>query len=109
MSRKEKHAAKLKARGVVVSDTDGDRDGRVDEVSFKGQVLHFFGEVEVVFGLWVVVLMAVFTQSKGWESEVSYMDNKVNYVEPMFVVVIMAIASTRPVLRFAEYCVAALA
>jgi hypothetical protein len=105
----EKHAEKLKARGEKLPPTDVDHDGQVDEVSFMGQILHFFGEVEAVFGLWVVVLMAFFTQAKGWDSVVSYMDTKVNYVESMFVVVIMAIASTRPVLRFAEYCVAALA
>jgi hypothetical protein len=105
----EKHAEKLQARGQSVDPTDVDHDGVPDEVCFTGQVLHFLGEVEAVFGLWVVILMAFFTQAKGWASVLDYMDNKVNYVEPMFVVVIMAIASTRPVLRFAEYCVAALA
>lgn len=105
----EKHKAKMKASGVSETGTDNDHDGHPDEVSFIGQVLHFFGEVEAVFGLWVVVLMAAFTRAKGWTSVLDYMDNKVNYIEPMFVVVIMAIASTRPVLRFAEHCVRALA
>ena len=27
-----------------------------DEVSFAGQILHFLGEVEAVFGIWVLVL-----------------------------------------------------
>jgi hypothetical protein len=33
---------------------------------------------------------------------VGYIGNKVNFTEPMFVVVIMAIAGTRPVLKFSE-------
>src|SRR6185312_2344011 len=33
-----------------------------------------------------------------------YLDDTVNFTEPMFVVVIMALASTRPVLRLAEKC-----
>ena len=36
-----------------------------------------------------------------------YVLTRVNYTEPMFVVVIMALASTRPVLRFAERAAAA--
>ncbi|MFH1499118.1 MAG: putative Na+/H+ antiporter [Verrucomicrobiota bacterium] len=104
-----RHAARMMARGEAVPTTDNNEDGRPDEVSFGGQVLHFFGEVEAVFGLWVVVLLAVFTQVKGWASVLVYLDHGVTYTEPMFVVVIMAIASTRPVLRFAENCVRILA
>ncbi|MET0263304.1 MAG: putative Na+/H+ antiporter [Rariglobus sp.] len=73
-----------------------------EAVSFKGQVLHFFGEVEAVFGIWVIALAAAVTAFKGWPVVVDYIGNRVNFTEPMFVVVIMAIASTRPVLRLAE-------
>ena len=31
-----------------------------------------------------------------------YLNNTVNYTEPLFVVVIMALASTRPIVVFAE-------
>lgn len=83
--------------------------GEPEEVSFKGQVLHFFGEVEAVFGLWALVLMGALFWSKGWGTVVDYVGHKVNYTEPMFVVVIMALASTRPILRLAETCLRGIA
>ena len=98
----EKHAAKLAKRPVVR--TDSDEDGVPDEVSFKGQILHFLGEVEAVFGIWVLVLAGAITYYYGWSAVLDYVGHKVTFTEPMFVVVIMAIAGTRPVLRFAETC-----
>lgn len=100
----ESHHAHLKKTA-----TDNDEDGKRDEVSFKGQILHFFGEVEAVFGIWVIVLIGAITFDKGWSTVIDYVGHKVNFTEPMFVVVIMAIASTRPVLRFAEQCMSAIA
>jgi hypothetical protein len=72
-------------------------------VSFKGTVLHFFGEVEAVFGIWVIALLAALLYFVGFTEMKSYIMS-VNFTEPMFVFVIMAIASTRPILRFAEQC-----
>ena len=72
-------------------------------VSFKATLLHFFGEVEAVFGIWVVVLLAVLTGFHGLDAMKGYLAG-VNFTEPLFVVIIMALASTRPVLRFAEGC-----
>ena len=100
------HHEELKQR---VKDTDNDEDGLPDEVSFKGQILHFLGEVEAVFGIWAVVLLGALTVEKGWHTVVGYIDHQVNYTEPMFVVVIMAMASSRPVLRFARFCLQAIA
>jgi hypothetical protein len=102
----EAHQARLTARETP-GDSDG--DGRPDEVSFKGQMLHFLGEVEAVFGIWVLVLVGAVTLDRGWGTVIDYVGHRVNYTEPMFVVVIMAIASTRPVLRFAEQCLRAVA
>lgn len=100
----EEHAARIKAAGRKTVRTDLDEDGTPDEVSFKGQILHFFGEVEAVFGIWVLVLAGAVMYFYGWGTVVAYIGNRVNFTEAMFVVVIMAIASTRPVLRFAESC-----
>ncbi len=102
----EAHAAKVADRKRAQDNND---DGRPDEVSFKGQMLHFFGEVEAVFGIWVLVLMASLGFSKGWGTVVDYVGHRVNFTEAMFVVVIMALASTRPVLRVAEQCLRAVA
>lgn len=102
------HREKLLAR-YRDPETDNAGDGRPDEVSFKGQVLHFLGEVEVVFGLWVVVLLGALALDEGWDRTLSYIDFRVTYTEPMFVVVIMAMAASRPVLRFARQVMSALA
>jgi len=70
--------------------------------SVLAEILHFLGEIEVVFGLWAAVLLIVVTAYKGWETASHYFSGTVNYTEPLFVVVIMALASTRPVVGFAE-------
>jgi hypothetical protein len=72
-------------------------------VSFKATILHFFGEVEAIFGIWVIALLAALLYFVGFTEMKSYIMS-VNFTEPMFVFVIMAIASTRPILRFAEAC-----
>jgi hypothetical protein len=66
------------------------------------EALHFFGEVEVVFGLWAIVLLLALTAYAGWHTATHYVNDTVSYTEPLFVVVIMTIASTRPVISFAE-------
>jgi hypothetical protein len=83
--------------------------GRPPAPSVAAEVLHFFGEVEVVFGLWALVLTAVLTLGRGFETARHYLEGEVNYTEAMFVVVIMALASTRPILGLAESMVARLA
>ena len=77
-------------------------EGRRETPSVAAELLHFLGEVEVVFGLWAVVLMVAFTGYAGWHATTHYLNDTVNYTEPLFVVVIMALASTRPVVGFAE-------
>jgi hypothetical protein len=66
------------------------------------EILHFLGEVEVVFGLWVVPLLVAMAINVGWTETTHYLNDTVNYTEPLFVVVIMALASTRPIVALAE-------
>jgi len=70
--------------------------------SVKAEILHFFGEIEVIFGLWAVPLLLVMSGMHGWERAKHYVNDSVTYTEALFVVVIMALASTRPVLGLAE-------
>ena len=72
--------------------------------SVGGRVLHFLGEVGAVFGIWVLPLFALMILKVGWQPALEYVNHKVSYHEPLFVVVIMAIASTRPILNLAEVC-----
>jgi hypothetical protein len=83
-------------------DALAESQGRPPSPSLMAELLHFLGEVEVVFGLWAVLLLAATTTYAGWESAKHYFNDTVNYTEPLFVVVIMALASTRPVIGFAE-------
>ncbi len=88
------HEAKLKAQGIEDK----------NNVSFKAEIMHFLGEVEAIFGIWLVPLIISALFMYPWGTITSYFDylyvNK--YAEPIFVVVIMAIASTRPILQFSE-------
>lgn len=104
----ERHAAKIKERKESEL-ADSDNDGQPNEVSFGGQVLHFLGEIEAVFGIWVIVLAGAITWFKGWNAVVGYISGHVSYTEPLFVVIIMALAATRPVLALAERCLSAVA
>jgi hypothetical protein len=83
--------------------------GRPTRPSVRAEVLHFFGEVEVVFGLWVIPLLMTIVASQGWATAVQYLNSTVNYTEPLFVIVIMALASTRPIVLLAESALRAVA
>jgi len=80
------------------------RQGLVDRhsVSIKAGLFHFLGEIEVVFGIWAVALMVAIVFFYDIGTAVHYISQGVNYTEPMFVVVIMLLASTRPILLLAE-------
>ncbi|MCU0786930.1 MAG: putative Na+/H+ antiporter [Verrucomicrobia bacterium] len=77
-------------------------EGAKDDVSFRASLFHFLGEVEAVFGIWVIPLMVMMVWKVGAEATLNYVDHRVGYHEPIFVVVIMALSATRPVLNLAE-------
>lgn len=97
---RDEHAGKI--RGKSNAGDSATLEGAKDRVSFKAEIMHFLGEVEAIFGIWVVPLLVAVTIFKGWPTAEDYISHRVIFTEPMFVVVIMCIASTRPVLRFAE-------
>lgn len=72
------------------------------DVSFLAKLLHFLGEIEAIFGIWVLALVAAIFYFHDWSTAIGYVNGTVNYTEPMFVVVIMTIAATRPILNLAE-------
>jgi len=69
--------------------------------SIPAAILHFLGEVEAVFGLWVIPLAIAIVMVKGSAVMTTYIDQTVTYTEPLFVVIIMAIAASRPVVQAA--------
>src|SRR5215831_4517300 len=70
----------------------------------SARVLHFLGEVEAIFGIWVLPLFVLMIEEVGWQPTLDYLNYRVSYHEALFVVIIMAITSTQPVLRLAEQC-----
>jgi Putative Na+/H+ antiporter len=81
---------------------------RQDALQFRAQLFHFMGEIEAVFGIWLIPLGLAIVLMKGWPTLVAYITS-ISPAEPVFVVVIMAMASSLPVLRFAETLLAKVA
>ena len=71
-------------------------------------LFHLLGEVEVVFGFWAAVLIAVMAAVEGGTKAIDYAESR-QYTEPLFVFVIMVVAGSRPVLEAIKGLVAALA
>ncbi len=74
-------------------------------VSFRATILHYFAEVEAVFGIWLIPLFCAFAYFFSWKDAFAYIDdlafNHQKYTEPLFVMVVMCIAATRPVIYIA--------
>ena len=72
--------------------------------SIGENLFHFLAETEVVFGLWASALFAGIAILNGSiHAAVDYIDSlKENYAEPKFVLVVMVVAATRPVVNLAE-------
>ena len=69
---------------------------------------HLLGEVEVVFGFWAIVLVALMIALQGRVAATQYVDSR-DYTEPMFVFAIMVVAGSRAVLQVARMVAALLA
>jgi hypothetical protein len=75
-----------------------------EKLIFRAQLFHFMGEVEAVFGIWLVPLFVAIIAFHGWSTMVEYVGN-VNVSDAIFVVVIMAIAGSLPIIRFTEIAI----
>lgn len=75
---------------------------RYPEGSIAENVLHFLAETEVVFGLWGAVLFVGIACIQRSIAEAVHYIEKLNFTEPKFVLVIMVVAATRPVVVLAE-------
>ena len=111
MAHKHEHQHKEKIKELGLTAEAKPHDDAKDDVSFRANLYHFLGEVEAIFGIWVVALAGSILWffgvrgdglAAGFQQLKYYIGKDVNFTEPMFVVIIMAIAATRPVVRFAE-------
>ena len=62
---------------------------------------HFMAEVEAVFGMWAGLFLLIMIGVSGVHAPVQYLES-LNFTEPGFVFVIMAMAGTRPIIKLAE-------
>ncbi len=69
---------------------------------------HFLSEVEVVFGFWAFVFILMIAGMESTDAAVHYLEG-VHFTEAAFVFVIMAMASTKPVMETASIGMAFLA
>jgi hypothetical protein len=72
------------------------------EGSIPENLFHFLAETEVVFGIWAAVLFFGIAALSGSVGEaVNYIEG-LNYTESKFVLVVMVVAATRPIVSLAE-------
>jgi hypothetical protein len=71
-------------------------------VHHGAKLFHFFGEVEVVFGLWVIALSAAIIFFYDRPTWINYISHDVNFTEALFVVTVMILAASRPILKLVE-------
>jgi hypothetical protein len=73
------------------------------------EALHFLGEIETVFGVWAIALLGAIVAFFNWTTAVHYLTYSVNFTEAFFVIVIMTLASSRPILKLSEGIMAKIA
>lgn len=74
---------------------------RYPEGSVAENFFHLLGEVEIVFGLWAMILALSVALMVSPKSAIQFIESA-DFTEPAFVFAIMTIAATRPVLDFAR-------
>lgn len=77
--------------------------------SIAENVLHFLAETEVVFGLWAAVLFACVALVEGSVNKAVHYIESLNFTEAKFVLVVMVVAATRPVVLLGEAILNAIA
>ena len=61
-------------------------------------IWHLLGEIEVVFGLWAMILTLSMFALAGKAATLEYLESR-DFTEPLFVFAIMVVAGTRPILQ----------
>ncbi len=69
--------------------------------SIQVQVLYFLSEVEIVFAIWVIPLFFAIAANFGWATALEYINTR-DYTEALFVVIILSLAATRPIIQISQ-------
>ncbi len=99
--RAAKRQQELHEKELEVMEGWGENVGNQDRLSPVAAVLHFMGEVEMIFALWAIPLMCSLMIIKKPSVAIDYLNKPgiTDYTQPLFVVVAMVIASSRPILQ----------
>ena len=65
---------------------------------------HLLGEVELVFGFWAVVLVLCMGTLQGPRATIEQL-SRLSFIEPLFIIVMLVVASSRPILVAARWLV----
>src|SRR6201982_1524793 len=90
---------------LSATDCSPDSGREHEKLIFRAQLFYFMGEVEAVFGIWLIPLFVAIIAFHGWSTMVDYVGN-INVADAIFVVAIMAMASSLPIFRFTESVIA---
>lgn len=75
---------------------------RYPQDSLAENLIHFLSETEVIFGLWAAALFTTIIAVEGsFRGAIAYVDS-LNFTEPKFVLVVMVMAASKPVVLLAE-------
>ncbi|MEA9356283.1 putative Na+/H+ antiporter [Bacteriovorax sp. PP10] len=74
---------------------------RYPEGSVHENLFHYLAEIEAVFGIWSILFFTIMIFYIGYSESVHYIET-LNFTEPAFVFVIMAMAGTKPIVQLAE-------
>jgi len=69
--------------------------------SIAVQALYFLAEVEIVFAIWVIPLFFTIAGSYGWKTALEYINTR-DFTEALFIVIILSLATTRPILQVSQ-------
>jgi len=64
-------------------------------------LLIFLSQVEIVFAFWVIPLFISMCFFYSWSTALEYINTR-DYTEPLFVVIILSLTATRPIIHIAE-------
>ena len=98
------HLIKHKLETSEGSDSESVQEQRRRaRLNFRVHIFHLLGEVEAIFGIWVIPLVIAISLNKGWPTARDYIAHSRDFTEPAFVVVVMTIAASRPILELSEW------
>lgn len=95
------------ARKMETKQTPG-REGHRRSRSIGVQILYFLSEIEIVFAVWSIPVFIAITFFYNMAVAVEYMNTR-DYTEALFIVIILTVTSTKPIIQMAEHFIAYLA